>query len=91
LERPGGSDAAFLQEEKKMPKVNKEILKEAIKHCGELNQLADKVGVSYKSVLDWTSGRSRLSIQNALKIEKVTERKIKAKDLIVDQWTNLDD
>lgn len=74
-----------------MPKVNKEILKEAIKHCGGMNQLADKVGVSYKSVSDWTSGRSELSLQNALKIEKVTERKIKDKDLIVDQWTNLDD
>jgi len=74
-----------------MPKINKEILKEAIKHCGGMNQLADKVRVSYKSVLDWTSGRSGLSIQNALKIEKATDGKIKAKDLIVDQWTNLDE
>ena len=70
-----------------MTKINKEALREAIKIVGSNQKLSESVGVSYKTILDWTSGRSGISIPNALKIEKATNGKIKVKDLLPDfQW-----
>lgn len=56
-------------------------VQEAIKITGGAKQLASKVGVSYKTVLDWKNGRTGISLPNCLKIEQATEGKIKAKDI----------
>lgn len=61
----------------------------AIKYFGSKQEFAKAISVSYKTVLDWTSGRSGISIQNALKIEKATKGMVKAKDLIRLPWEDL--
>lgn len=72
-----------------MKKKNIQAVADAISHAGSKQLLAQMVGVSYKTVLDWASGRSGISIPNALKIEKITNGKVKAKDLINFPWDDL--
>lgn len=73
-----------------MAKGNAEAIKEATKVVGGYKQLAQKVGVSYKTILDWTSGRSGVTITNALKIEKATDGVIKAKEILPDfPWEDI--
>ena len=62
---------------------------EAILFVGSKREFAQIVGVSYNTVLDWSNGRSGVSVPNALKIEKITGGKIKAKDLINLPWEKL--
>lgn len=57
---------------------------------GGKKKLAKDIGVSYKTILDWVSGRSGITITNALKIEKATEGKVTAKEILPDfPWEDL--
>jgi DNA-binding transcriptional regulator YdaS (Cro superfamily) len=56
-------------------------IQEAIKITGGAKQFAYKVGVSYKTVLDWKNGRTGISPLNCIKIEQATGGAIKAKDI----------
>ncbi len=57
---------------------------------GGKQKLAKDIGVSYKTILDWVSGRSGITITNALKIEKATEGKVTAKEILPDfPWEDL--
>jgi len=67
-----------------------EAIKMAVKLAGGRQELAAKVGVSYKTILDWMSGRSGVSLQNALKIEKATEGQVNVKDILPGlNWSEL--
>ncbi len=74
-----------------MAKGNPEAVKKASELVGGRQNLAIKVGVSYKTLLDWTSGRSGMTVINAIKIEKITEGQITKKDLLPDfPWEDLE-
>ena len=62
--------------------MNKEKVIEAILEVGGVKELAALLGVSYKTVLDWKNGRTGIAVTNALRIEKATEGKVKAKDIL---------
>ena len=73
-----------------MSKGNPDAVKKAADIVGGRRQLAAKIGVSYKTLLDWTSGRSGMTVTNALKVEKATEGLVNRKDLIPDfPWEDL--
>jgi DNA-binding transcriptional regulator YdaS (Cro superfamily) len=76
---------------KRMVKMaNKEFILKAIEIAGGANQLAKKVGVSYKTVLDWKNGRTGITIVNCIKIEKATEGKVSRKDILPNYpWDDL--
>jgi DNA-binding transcriptional regulator YdaS (Cro superfamily) len=65
-------------------KSNTEILKKAIDIVGGLTQLSIKVNVSYQTVLDWKHGRRIPNPTNCQKIEKATNGKIKAEEILPD-------
>jgi DNA-binding transcriptional regulator YdaS (Cro superfamily) len=76
--------------EKIVSKINADIIKKASKYIGSKQLLAAKIGVSYKTVLDWASGRSGITIVNALRIEKATDRHVTAKEILPDYpWDEL--
>ena len=57
---------------------------------GGKQNLAKDVGVSYKTILDWISGRSGITVTNTLKVEKATGGKVKARDILPDfPWDDL--
>lgn len=60
----------------------KELVKQAIDIIGSITLFANKTNVSYKTALDWKHGRRTPSALNAMKIENVTEGKIKAKEIL---------
>lgn len=73
-----------------MSKCNLEAVKKAIETVGGAKQLASAIGVSYKSVLDWNTGRTGIALGNALKIEKATDGQVKAEDILPDYpWDEL--
>ena len=49
---------------------------------GGKQNLAKDIGVSYKTILDWISGRSGITVTNALKVEKATGGKVKSRDIL---------
>lgn len=65
-----------------MKKINSEAVKKAAEIVGGKQKLAGIVGVAYKTVLDWTSGRSGITVGNALKIERATNSEITAKEIL---------
>ena len=68
----------------------KEAIKKAIEAAGGAKDLAAKVGVSYKTVLDWKNGRTGISISNCIKIEKAVDGKVTRKDILADYpWESL--
>lgn len=71
-------------------KSNVEAIKKAIEIAGGANKLAAKIGVSYQTILTWKNARSSLSLANCLKIEKATEGKVKAEDILPDyDWNSI--
>lgn len=71
-------------------KCNLEALQKAIKEAGSMKDLAKKVGVSYQTVLNWTSERSSISLHNCIRIEEATEGKITRKEILPDYpWDSL--
>ena len=70
-------------------KTSQAIIK-ATEILGGKQNLAKDIGVSYKTILDWVSGRSGITVTNALKIEKATEGKVTAKEILPDfPWDDL--
>ena len=52
-----------------------------IQHFGNQNTLAQKLGLSQGAVSQWRTDKSKISPENALKIEKITDGKFRAVDL----------
>ena len=65
-------------------KCNIEALKEAIEIAGGMQQLANKIDVSYQSILNWKSGRSTLSPLNCVRIEEALNGQVTRKDILPD-------
>ncbi len=71
-------------------KNKNEIIHKAIDYFGGRQELAKKLGVSYRSVIDWAGGRSNIGALNALKIEKLTNCEIKREDILPNYpWESL--
>lgn len=70
--------------------MNIEKIKKAIEETGGAKELAARVGVSYKTVLDWKNGRTGITIGNCVKIEKATDGKVNRKDIMPEYpWEDL--
>lgn len=54
------------------------LIKQAIDLLGSQQKLAEACGVSQNAVHKWLSNKLRVSLENALKIEKATNGKVKA-------------
>ena len=54
----------------------------AIKIKGGVKSLAQAVGVSYQTVLNWKNGRFLVSAINCQKIEQATDGQVKAEDIL---------
>lgn len=63
---------------------NIEMIRKAIDMVGGLTELSKKTNISYQSVLDWKHGRRVPGPISCKKIEKATEGKIKARDILPD-------
>jgi len=71
-------------------KANLEMIKKAIDILGGLTKLSKNANVSYQSVVDWKGGRKTPSPISCQKIEKATDGKVKAKDILPDYpWEEL--
>ena len=55
-------------------------IREAIKNAGSQQKLAALCGVSQNAISKWLNG-GRVSLENALKIEKATNSAVKAEDI----------
>lgn len=64
--------------------TNIEKLKEAIEYAGGIGTLATKAKISYQSIIDWKRGSKSPSQSSCERIEKATDGKIKASDLLPD-------
>ncbi len=68
----------------------KESIEKAIEIVGGAKELAEKMNVSYKSVLDWKNGRVKLSPINCVKMEKLTNGEVKREEILPDYpWDDL--
>jgi DNA-binding transcriptional regulator YdaS (Cro superfamily) len=65
-------------------KFNTEEIQKAVSIFRSRNALAEKMNVSYQSISDWINGRKTPSLENCLKIEEVTEGKVKVKNILSD-------
>jgi len=63
-------------------KHNVQAILDAINIAGGAKELSHKINTSYQSILDWKNARKTPTALNCLKIEKATEGKIKAKDIL---------
>lgn len=52
----------------------------AIKTLGSQVKVANACGVSQNAVSKWLNGSSKVSLEHALKLEKVTNGKVRAED-----------
>lgn len=62
-------------------KTNKQVLKDAINLIGGVVKLGKKLNIHYTAISKWTHTSTDIPIKHAIKIEKLTNGKIKAKDL----------
>ena len=62
--------------------MNLEKLKEAIEVAGGVGSLSSKSKISYQSIIDWRAGKKSPSQVSCLKIERATEGKVKAQDIL---------
>lgn len=66
---------------------NKDEIKRAVKILGSVMKLARALEVGELSVYRWTSGKSAPDPINCLKIQKLTNGQVKAKDIRPDyEW-----
>jgi DNA-binding transcriptional regulator YdaS (Cro superfamily) len=80
----------YLEIREEVVTMDTEKIKEAIKEAGGAKELASRVGVSYKTVLDWKNGRTGITVTNCIKIEKATDGKISRKDILPNYpWESL--
>lgn len=71
-------------------KFNIDAIKKAIEIVGSANKLAVEIKVSSLTAYRWRDGKSVPSPENCLKIEKVTEGKVLAKDIRPDlNWERI--
>lgn len=72
---------------------NSEEIKKAVSLLGNRNELARAINVSYQTVSDWINGKKTPSPENCMKVERVTDGKIKARDILppssYDPWSDL--
>lgn len=60
-----------------------EAVKRAVEFAGGQSQLAKAIGVSPSSVSNWCAGLTGVGNSNAIKIEKFTNKEVKAHELSV--------
>lgn len=71
-------------------KANLESLKKAIELLGSVTKFSLDVGISYQTAMSWKHGRRVPSPLYCLKIETLTEGKVKARDILPDYpWDEL--
>jgi DNA-binding transcriptional regulator YdaS (Cro superfamily) len=63
-------------------KVNIDKIKEAIEIAGGMGPLSEKGKISYQAISNWKTGKKSPSSESCRKIEKVTQGKVKAKDIL---------
>ena len=63
-------------------KSNLNALDKAISLFKNASELSRKIGVSRQSIHSWKTGRAWISCHNAFLVEKATDGKVKAIDLI---------
>lgn len=74
--------------------TTREAIRKCVEVAGGATELSRKVGVAYKTIMDWKSGRTGISITNCLKIEKAVEGKVTRQEILPDYpWdeTKIDD
>ena len=64
--------------------ANLEIMNQAIDQMGGLTKFSLDLKISYQTALNWKHGRRAPSPLHCAKIERATEGKIKAKDILPD-------
>lgn len=62
--------------------TKRKILKDIITHFGSQTRLAQKLGVTLQYVNGWCNGREHVPLIQALKIEKLTDGKFKASEIV---------
>jgi DNA-binding transcriptional regulator YdaS (Cro superfamily) len=72
----------YKEEKMDIKESNLDAIKKAIEFAGGATALAKKLHVTYHTVLTWKNGRSSISPMNCLNIERVTEGKVKRKDIL---------
>jgi DNA-binding transcriptional regulator YdaS (Cro superfamily) len=65
-------------------KYNIEAIKEAVECLGGRRAFARALNISYQTSSEWVNGNRTPSLDNCLKIERATEGKIKAKNILPD-------
>lgn len=55
-------------------------VQKAIKELGSQNKVAIACNVSQNAISKWLNGQSKVTLENALKIEKATNGQVKAED-----------
>lgn len=58
----------------------KNPVQKAIEVLGSQNKVAIACGVSQNAISKWLNGQSKVTLENALKIEKATDEKVKAEE-----------
>lgn len=64
--------------------LNFDKLKEAIEIAGGVGALSSKSKISYQSIIDWRAGKKSPSHESCKKIEKATNGRVKAKEILPD-------
>lgn len=64
------------------PMTEKNIYRQLVKHFGTQVKAAEAIGCDQSSLSNWCRGKVKPSAQVAFRIEKLTEGKFKAIDLV---------
>lgn len=69
-------------------------VRRAVEILGGRVALAKEINISYQTISEWVHGRKTPSLENCMRIERVTKGKIKARDILppssYDPWSNFD-
>lgn len=72
---------------------NQAEIKKAADMLGGRRSLAKAINISYQSVSEWINGHKTPSPENCMKIERATDGKIQAKDILqfasYDPWATI--
>lgn len=66
---------------KKKEVINREWIQRAAEQLGSVIKLSHALGISETAVYKWMRGSGYPSVYNCILIEKVTDGKVKAKDI----------
>lgn len=61
--------------------LKNKVIQKAISHFGSQTAIAEKLGVKQSAVSQWLNNSCQISVNNALKIEKLTNGQFRAVDL----------